>query len=81
MLPHYQRHPEDNLEAAERREQRLMELLRQSNEMQKGMGAHHLGGPSRRDCPHSPEPFQIPPIFFRGTKRRRKTCSIARCSG
>jgi len=39
MLPQFQRHEEDNLEAAERREQRLMELLRQSNEMQRGMSA------------------------------------------
>jgi len=30
MLPQFQMHEEDNLEAAERREQRLMELLRQS---------------------------------------------------
>jgi len=36
QLPQFQRHEEDNLEAAERREQRLMELLRQSNEMQRG---------------------------------------------
>jgi len=35
-LPQFQTHEEDNLEAAERREQRLMELLRQSNEMQRG---------------------------------------------
>jgi len=33
MLSQYQRHEEDNLEAAERREQRLMKLLRQSNDM------------------------------------------------
>jgi len=39
MLPQFQRHEEDNLEAAERREQRLMELLRQSNEMQRGISA------------------------------------------
>jgi len=39
MLPQFQRHEEDNLEAVERREQRLMELLRQSNEMQRGMSA------------------------------------------
>jgi len=39
LLPHLQRHEENNLEAAERREQRLMELLRQSNEMQRGMSA------------------------------------------
>jgi len=39
MLPQFQKHEEDNLEAAERREQRLMELLRQSNEMQRGMSA------------------------------------------
>jgi len=39
MLPQFQRHEEDNLEAAERREQRLMELLRQSNEMHRGMSA------------------------------------------
>jgi len=39
MLPHFQRHEEDNLEAAERRVQGLMELLRQSNEMQRGMSA------------------------------------------
>jgi len=39
MLPQYQRHVKDNLEAAERREQRLMHLLRQSNEMQRGMSA------------------------------------------
>jgi len=37
MLPQFQRHEEDNLEATERREQRLMELLRQSNKMQRGM--------------------------------------------
>jgi len=37
MLPIFQRHEEDNLEAAEWWEQRLMELLRQSNEMQRGM--------------------------------------------
>jgi len=39
MLPQFQRHEKDNLKAAERREQRLMELLRQSNEMQRGMSA------------------------------------------
>jgi len=39
MLPQFQRHEEDNLEAAERREHRLMELLSQSNEMQRGMSA------------------------------------------
>jgi len=39
MLPRFQRHEEDNLEAGQRREQRLMELLRQSNEMQRGMSA------------------------------------------
>jgi len=39
MLPQFQRHEEYNLEAAEWREQRLMELLRQSNEMQRGMSA------------------------------------------
>jgi len=39
MLPQFQRHEEDNLEAAERRKQRMMELLRQSNEMQRGMSA------------------------------------------
>jgi len=39
MLPQFQRHEEDNVEAAERREQRLLELLRQSNEMQSGMSA------------------------------------------
>jgi len=39
MLPQFQRHEEDNLEAAEGREQRLMKLLRQSNEMQRGMSA------------------------------------------
>jgi len=39
MLPQFQRHEEDNLEAAERREQRLMELLRQSNDMQRGVSA------------------------------------------
>jgi len=39
MLPQLQRHEEDNLEAAERREQRLLELLRQSTEMQRGMSA------------------------------------------
>jgi len=39
MLPQFQRHEEDNLEAAERREQRLMELLRQSNEKQRGISA------------------------------------------
>jgi len=39
MLPQFQRHEEDNLEAAERREQRLLELLRQSNEIQSGMSA------------------------------------------
>jgi len=39
MLPQFQRHEEVNLEAAERREQRLMELLRQSNEMQRGISA------------------------------------------
>jgi len=39
MLPQLQRHEEDNLKAAERREQRLMELLRQSTEMQRGMSA------------------------------------------
>jgi len=39
MLPQFQRHEEDNLEVAERREQRLLELLRQSNEMQPGMSA------------------------------------------
>jgi len=39
MLPQFQRHEEDNLGAAEGREQRMMELLRQSNEMQRGMSA------------------------------------------
>jgi len=39
MLPQFQRHEEDNLEGAERREQRLMELLRQSKEMERGMSA------------------------------------------
>jgi len=39
MLPQFQRHEEDNLEAAKRREERLKELLRQSNEMQRGMRA------------------------------------------
>jgi len=39
LLPQFQRHEEDNLKAAERREQRLMELLRQSNETQSGMSA------------------------------------------
>jgi len=37
MFPQFQRHDEDNLEAAERREQRLMELLVQSNEKQRGI--------------------------------------------
>jgi len=39
MLPQFQRHEEDNLDAAERRKQKLLELLRQSNEMQSGMSA------------------------------------------
>jgi len=39
LLPRFQRHEKDYLEAAERREQRLMELLRQSNEMQSGVSA------------------------------------------
>jgi len=39
ILSQFQRHAEDNLEAAKRREQRLVELLRQSNEMQRGMSA------------------------------------------
>jgi len=38
MLPRFQRH-EGNLEAAEWREQSLMELLRQCNEMQHGLNA------------------------------------------
>jgi len=39
IIPQFQRHEEDKLEAAERREKRLMELLGQSNEMQRGMSA------------------------------------------
>jgi len=39
MLPQFQMHEEDNLEAAEQREQRLTELLRQRNEMQRGLNA------------------------------------------
>jgi len=38
MHPQFHRHEEDNLEADERRKQRLMELLK-CNEMQRGMSA------------------------------------------
>jgi len=39
MLPQFQRQEEDNFEAAEWCEQRLLELFRQSSEMQRGMSA------------------------------------------
>jgi len=75
MLPQYQTHEEDNFEAAERREQRLIELLRKISEMQRGMSAQiealkaqvvELQSPSSRrpeqkGLSHRPEPLRIPP--------------------
>jgi len=63
MLPQFQRHGEDKLETAERREKRLMELLGQSNEMQRGKhklpncSLRHPGDPNRRGCLRRPELF------------------------
>jgi len=54
MLFQFKRHEEDNLEAAERREERLMELLRQSNDPSSvGRCSHEMvladnGGQGRR---------------------------------
>jgi len=74
-IPQYQRHEEDNLEAVERREQRLMDPLRQSNEMQRSMISQiealkaqvsELQSPSSRRPEHKncPDPFRIPPTVF-----------------
>jgi len=71
MHPQFHRHEEDNLEADERRKQRLMELLK-CNEMQRGMSAQmealkaqiaELRSPTSR----SPEQKGLPspPVLFR----------------
>jgi len=94
MLPQFQRHEEDNLEAAERREQRLMEVLRQSNEMQRGMSAQiealktqiaELQSPTSRRLEQKGLPLPprtVPNLKFDGSGRGKNcmTSAANKCS-